>query len=602
MIELFGDGPPVGRTTHWAATIASPLEKLGHAAARRRRGVWLALAVVVVPLTLLLGFQYLWLVALERNSAIAHLATLNKQLEMTTKEIVFHLFNSGERILRVPYWLFTQPCECYDKYFADHAEALDQPPKDPAAREAWLALPGQGARMFFLASFVGTSPGKLVAFDVRRRARVPEAEIPPAARVAVYYWQLRAHKAPASITPKDLVPDESDAANPMILCLVADERSRVVGITGMILDTDFFAKEVLPVIVRRALPADTGRANGGPVASVWNGAGQQVFATPGLGQRRVETKRKFPFILTSWTIGLGSAGSSGAQLARTNFYLNLTLAVVLASVLLGGVVFVMRSAAREMRLSQMKSEFVSNVSHELRTPISSIRVFGELMRLGRVEDLDKVREYGEYIECEGRRLSRLIDNILDFSRIEAGRKVYRSEDHDLADVTREVLCALDVRLRREGFAVELKVPAEPLPPVRIDSGAIAHALTNLLDNAAKYSGGSRRILVTLAAEARDVSVSVRDYGIGIPPEDHQRIFDRFHRAGSVLVHDVKGVGLGLAIVSHIIQAHGGRVTLTSAPGEGSAFTIHLPIAPTAREANGRAPASVGTATSDERSS
>jgi two-component system phosphate regulon sensor histidine kinase PhoR len=231
-----------------------------------------------------------------------------------------------------------------------------------------------------------------------------------------------------------------------------------------------------------------------------------------------------------------------------------------------------------MKLSEIKSDFVSNVSHELRTPLSSIRVFGELMRLGRVNDPAKVREYGEYIESEGRRLSQLIDNILDFSRIESGGKLYQLKEHDLAEVVRDVLQAFAPRLQREGFVVELVDSGGPLPPVRIDEAAIGHALGNLVDNAIKYSGASRRIAVTLAVDGGEIVVAVKDFGIGIPLEEHERIFDRFHRVGKGLVHDVKGSGLGLAIVTHIMEAHSGRITVESTPGRGSVFALHLPLA------------------------
>jgi two-component system phosphate regulon sensor histidine kinase PhoR len=230
-----------------------------------------------------------------------------------------------------------------------------------------------------------------------------------------------------------------------------------------------------------------------------------------------------------------------------------------------------------MTLSAIKADFVSNVSHELRTPLSSIRVFGELMRLGRVNESAKVREYGEHIESEARRLTLLIDNILDFSRIESGARLYQLDEHDPAVVVRDVLQAFAPRLEREGFIVELIAPADALPPVRIDEAAVGRALGNLIDNAIKYSGDSRRIVVTTKVEGREVVVAVTDFGIGIPRAEHERIFDRFHRVGTGLVHDVKGSGLGLAIVKHIADAHGGRVTVESHPGRGSVFALHVPL-------------------------
>ncbi len=208
----------------------------------------------------------------------------------------------------------------------------------------------------------------------------------------------------------------------------------------------------MPTLLRRALHPE-----GTPpefVVTVWDAFDKEVLADPGNVEPHFEVKRHLGSALGKWTIALGSRRSTGAEIARANFMVNVTLSAILASVLLAGIVLVMRAAAREMKLSEIKSDFVSNVSHELRTPLSSIRVFGELMRLGRVTDSAKVREYGEYIESEGLRLSQLIDNILDFSRIESGRKLYQLEEHDLADVVRDVLQAFAPRLQREGFVVE----------------------------------------------------------------------------------------------------------------------------------------------------
>jgi signal transduction histidine kinase len=218
------------------------------------------------------------------------------------------------------------------------------------------------------------------------------------------------------------------------------------------------------------------------------------------------------------------------------------------------------------------------VSHELRTPLASIRVFGELMRLGKVTEAEKVREYGEHIEVESRRLTQLVDNILDFSRIESGRKVYHFGATALEDVVRDVVAAFTMRFRGAGFEIELAGPATPLPPVLADAAAIDHAVSNLLDNAIKYSGEGRRITVRLARAGEEVAIAVSDRGIGIPQREHTRIFERFHRVSTGAVHEVRGVGLGLAIVDHIVRAHGGRVEVESEPGKGSTFTIRLPIA------------------------
>jgi two-component system phosphate regulon sensor histidine kinase PhoR len=241
------------------------------------------------------------------------------------------------------------------------------------------------------------------------------------------------------------------------------------------------------------------------------------------------------------------------------------------------VLFALRAAAREMRLSQMKSDFVSNVSHELRTPLASIRVFGELLRLGRAESAEKVREYGELIETESRRLTQLIDNILDLARIESGRKTYELAAGDLERLVAEVLRTFRPRLAQEGFRLELVPSVESLPPVAFDEAALARAIGNLVDNAVKYSGDSREVEVGVRREEGSAVIWVRDRGIGIAREEQERIFDRFHRVSTGLVHDVKGSGLGLAIVRHVVAAHGGAVELESRPGEGSLFSIRLPL-------------------------
>jgi signal transduction histidine kinase len=225
----------------------------------------------------------------------------------------------------------------------------------------------------------------------------------------------------------------------------------------------------------------------------------------------------------------------------------------------------------------MKSDFVSNVSHELRTPVASIRVFGELLRTGRAQSAEKAREYGEYIEAESRRLSRLIDNILDFSRIESGRKEYRFVEADLHEVIADVIHTFDVRLGPQGFRITLETPPEPLPAVRIDADAIAQAFHNLLDNAVKYSGDSKAVTVRVTREGLSAAIAVQDFGIGIAPEEQRKVFERFHRVGTGLVHDVKGSGLGLSLVRHIVEAHGGTVDVVSKPGAGSVFTMRLPL-------------------------
>jgi signal transduction histidine kinase len=199
------------------------------------------------------------------------------------------------------------------------------------------------------------------------------------------------------------------------------------------------------------------------------------------------------------------------------------------------------------------------------------------MRLGRVEKAEKVREYGEYIETESRRLTQLINNILDFSKIESAEKKYKFCETDVVDLVATTVSAFAMPLREHGYTIEFTPPQQPVPPLFVDGDALAQVLMNLLDNAVKYSGGQKVIEVDASSSGTEVRVSVRDHGIGIAASEHKRIFEKFYRVGSGLVHDVKGSGLGLAIVSHVVKAHGGRVEVASTPGEGSTFTIVLPV-------------------------
>ena len=281
-------------------------------------------------------------------------------------------------------------------------------------------------------------------------------------------------------------------------------------------------------------------------------------------------------MFTEWRAGVRDACATPEEMAATNFRNNVMWTGGAFVILLGSVGLSIGAVARQMRLSQMKSDFVSNVSHELRTPLSSIRVFGEYMRLGRVEKAEKIRQYGEYIEAESRRLTQLINNILDFSKIESAEKKYRFCDTDLVELVEQTVAAFEVPLRDKGVSISFR--ADAAPRLRVDKDAIAQVLMNLLDNAVKYSDGRKDIDVRVAASRSEVSIAVEDHGIGIPAAEQKKIYEKFYRVGSTLVHDVKGSGLGLSIVQHVVQAHGGRVELESVPGHGSTFTIVLPVA------------------------
>jgi signal transduction histidine kinase len=236
-----------------------------------------------------------------------------------------------------------------------------------------------------------------------------------------------------------------------------------------------------------------------------------------------------------------------------------------------------RDTVRQIELAGLKAGFVSNVTHELKTPISMIRLAVETLEMKRFQSPEEERKFLGIIDRETQRLTGLVDNILDFARLEAGRGAFRYDRVDLRAIAADAVESLKPRLDHLGFAVEVDLP-ESLPLARADATAMQHCVLNLLDNAIKYSRQRREIRVTTGAKDGFVTLSVSDRGIGIAPGDRKRIFEKFVRLENGLVHDVRGAGLGLSLVDQIIRAHKGRIEVHSSAGEGSTFTLFLPVA------------------------
>ncbi|MGN6108283.1 MAG: sensor histidine kinase [Kofleriaceae bacterium] len=254
------------------------------------------------------------------------------------------------------------------------------------------------------------------------------------------------------------------------------------------------------------------------------------------------------------------------------------------SVLIGGAVFVILGGLlvlgfairRERRLNDLKSEFISNVSHELKTPLSIISMFGEMLAEGRTKSPEQAHEYAEIIWRESVRLGRLIDNVLDFAKIERGMGVYEFAETDVLEVVERAAELSQRRVAAAEMTLEVELPDE-LPVVQLDANAFTLAVLNLIDNAIKYAADGKKISLAVRRDGERIVLAVRDWGQGIDPEEHERIFDRFYRARAVRLKPIRGSGIGLALVQHIARAHGGVVTVESAPGKGSTFSISLPI-------------------------
>jgi len=299
---------------------------------------------------------------------------------------------------------------------------------------------------------------------------------------------------------------------------------------------------------------------------------QLVFFDPALVPFEAPETRK-PEV---WRIRTGYGSQTIPQIIDARARPERALMAMLAGVLALGVFFVVRAAAREVKLAELRSNFVSSVSHDLKTPLALIQLFAETLELGRMKNTDRVQEYYRIINSEARKLTRLINNLLDFSKIEAGLRTYtKREPVDLAELTRGVIESLESQFAHNRFSVTARFDANV--PVLIDSEAAVQALENLISNAMKYSPEHREIEVEVARSGDYGVVRVRDRGIGIPARLQRKIFRKFFRIQTDAGSGPQGTGLGLAIVDHVMRGHGGFVRVDSEPGRGSTFTLHFPL-------------------------
>jgi len=340
---------------------------------------------------------------------------------------------------------------------------------------------------------------------------------------------------------------------------------------GFCWDLSSLKKEIFPIILEN-LTKDTGLS-----LQVIDERGRNILT----GKEELTSKdslslsyRQFPF---PWKLLVSQPAFSDLELSarRENFLYGALLAFIVALMLMGAFLIV-RDISRESETTRLKTEFVHNISHELKTPLTLIRLYGETLQ--RKEDLkkDEKKEAYEIITKESERLSHLINNVLDFSRIEMGRKEFDFKKGGLAQIVRDTLESYRYHLEKKGFSIKKEI-ASDLPETNFDGEAIASVLVNLLSNAMKFSPKIKEVTVKLFKDNGNAVLQVADKGIGISPKDISRIFNRFYRAKNEIVSDTRGSGLGLTLVKHIAEAHGGRIKVESEPGKGSIFSVIFPL-------------------------
>ncbi|MEZ4220287.1 MAG: HAMP domain-containing sensor histidine kinase [Polyangiaceae bacterium] len=328
----------------------------------------------------------------------------------------------------------------------------------------------------------------------------------------------------------------------------------------------------VPRIVHDLFPSLYSERDQHSRVNVVDADGRIVFGPP-LSRGGFTIGRRFETTLYKWRVNvtLISAEELTAAVARRR---SLEMALVGLSwlVVLAGLSVVFLAAARERKLSNLKSDFVANVSHELKTPLSLVRMFGELLQSGRVENDEKRKQYLEIIVSESERLAALIENVLDFAKVERGKAAYSFAPGFVGDVVTRAVEACRVRAQRQDVELTLSVGAD-LPQVDLDERALEIAIFNLVDNALKYAPDGRKIAVAVTRGENGVEVRVTDEGAGIAVDDRKRIFERFVRGRGTPNQRVRGSGIGLALVKHIAEAHGGRSWVEPGPERGSTFVF-----------------------------
>lgn len=354
------------------------------------------------------------------------------------------------------------------------------------------------------------------------------------------------------------------------------------GFTGMTINFNYLINKVFPEVVAEMMNESDEREKEYELAFMLFDENKKMLYTSYPNVQSYEVAISFSPIIEKYKLVVSYKNITLEDLATRNFKQNLIINGFVFSLLIGGIFLTVRAITREIKLTQAKSAFVANVSHELKTPLSLIRLFAETLELGRIRSPERAQEYYRIINNESRRLTQLINNILDFSKIEAGRRDYQFAQINLAEIIEEVIKSYEYQIIGAGFELKTEIQ-DNLPAVWVDRDAMAQALLNLLNNAVKYSPEIKRIEIKASVVSDKVIVEVADSGIGIPRSEQKKIFEKFYRVSNGLVHDTKGSGLGLSIVKHIIEAHGGEISVESIAGRGSRFIVSIPVKPVSAE-------------------
>lgn len=372
---------------------------------------------------------------------------------------------------------------------------------------------------------------------------------------------------------RKLEPIKSDSTTDFSVLLFIEEAPEGLNrISGMMIDPKEFTYRILSPKLQEVAQQEF-------LISVFNREENYQFNSSKDFKIGEVQQSKQLWIFPDYQIGISLVGQTIENLVQQRALTNIFLVGLLTIVLILGVWFVYRNIKKEVEIAQIKSEFVSNVSHELRTPLSLISMFSETLEMDRIKSEEKKKEYYSIISQEANRLGKIVNSILNFSKMEAGKRQYNFSDSYINDVIENVYRSYKFHLEQKGFTFDI-IKDELIPIIKIDEEAVSEAIVNLVDNAVKYSDKRKEITIRTGKENNFAFVEVEDKGIGIPMKDQKKVFEKFFRVSSGNIHNVKGSGLGLSIVKHIVDAHRGKIELISEVGKGSKFRLLFPLSKT----------------------
>ena len=280
------------------------------------------------------------------------------------------------------------------------------------------------------------------------------------------------------------------------------------------------------------------------------------------------------WVVPGFSLGIKMKSGNIEDLVIQRYYENLIVLGSLLIILIIGIGLIYRNIRKELALTQLKSDFISNVSHELRTPLSLISMYSETLVLDRLKDENKKKEYYSVINNETNRLSKIVNSILNFSKMESGTRKYNFSENNLVEINDEVFSTYDYHIKSKGFKYKIDTKGK-IENIFADQDAISESIINLIENAIKYSSENKQFIIKIDQNKIGPFWEIEDFGIGISKEDQIKIFDKFFRVSTGLVHNIKGTGLGLTLVKQIMESHNGKVIVNSTVGQGSSFRLQF---------------------------